>query len=324
MISIVIPVYNVKDYLDACLESVVAQTCSAFECLLVDDGSTDGSGAICDRWVSRDARIRVIHQPNQGVSAARNAGMQLAQGKYYTFIDSDDWVEPTYLQCLQEALEKDEADLAVCGLVREYADGTSEQQVPHTSSPITVRREEADSFVALNDKNLLYSPALKLYKKELIDALHLRFNETYSYGEDLLFNYQYLYKVKKIACVQTAGYHYRVFEKGSLSSTFRKDQFVVDYRQWQVLRAFYQQKDLWNEGSRVYLYRRLWGIVYDGLFRTPGKMPPSYAAVREILRIPEISELKAYSAVFSCAAWIKQLILRRQVLMFYLILKLLK
>ena len=324
MISIVIPVYNVKDYLATCLESVAAQTCSDFECLLVDDGSTDGSGAVCDAWAARDARFRVIHQRNQGVSAARNAGLAQARGSYLTFIDSDDWVDTGYLQALHEAIEAAGSELVVGGLTREYADGSTETIQPHTAATIALQPASVADFVALNDKNLLYSPCLKLYKKEVIEALHLRFNETYSYGEDLLFNYQYLYKVKTIACVQQAGYHYRIFQQGSLSSTFRKDQFAVDYQQWQVLRAFYQQKELWNECSRVYLYRRLWGIVYDGLFRTAGNRPPSYAAIRSLLRIPEIPELKAYSAVFSCAAWIKQLIVRRQALMFYLILKFLK
>ena len=94
-ISIIVPVYKVEKYLNRCLDSIIAQTFSAWECILVDDGSPDKSGIICDEYVARDSRFVVIHQENAGVSFARNAGLDIAQGEYICFVDSDDWVEQT-------------------------------------------------------------------------------------------------------------------------------------------------------------------------------------------------------------------------------------
>ena len=130
MISIIIPVYNVSQYLDECLKSVSAQTYTDWECILIDDGSTDNSGDICDRWCVKDPRFRVIHQANAGVSAARNKGIDLAQGDYITFIDSDDWVDDDYLDLLHASLHTSHADLCIVGLEQHKANGNVIQFSP--------------------------------------------------------------------------------------------------------------------------------------------------------------------------------------------------
>ena len=111
MISIIIPVYNVSQYLNECIQSVVNQSYKDFECILIDDGSSDGSEIICDQWEQKDSRIKVIHQPNQGVSKARNRGIAEVQGEYITFIDSDDWIDSNYLNALLQPIEKYNVDL---------------------------------------------------------------------------------------------------------------------------------------------------------------------------------------------------------------------
>lgn len=110
MISIIIPVYNVKLYLDNCIQSVIQQSYTDFECILVDDGSTDGSSEICDQWAEKDNRIIIVHQPNGGVSSARNKGLEQAKGEYICFIDSDDWVDVDYLSAMINNLKEKETD----------------------------------------------------------------------------------------------------------------------------------------------------------------------------------------------------------------------
>ncbi|MDR0422523.1 MAG: glycosyltransferase, partial [Proteiniphilum sp.] len=115
MISVIVPVYNVEKYLRKCLESILAQTYTSFELLLVNDGSTDGSGQICDEYAQKDSRVQVFHQENKGVSRARNLGLERAKGKWVAFIDSDDWVDSTYLEHLLEGDE--DVELRVMGLM---------------------------------------------------------------------------------------------------------------------------------------------------------------------------------------------------------------
>ncbi len=304
MVSVIIPVFNAAPYLDECLASVAKQSLSDFECLLVDDGSTDASPAICDRWVAEDRRFHVIHQDNAGVSAARNRGMGAAKGEHVAFIDSDDRVEEDYLEKLFDALTANKADIAVCGLTRDYPDGRAIETVPSPSG-FTLDASSTSEFVDLNRKSLLYGPYNKLFRKDLIDRSEACFPVGVSYGEDLVFNYRYLESVKTIACVPFASYHYRILGKGeSLSTKSRPNQFETDYQQWKSLKDFHVRKGMWNDCSMRLLYERLWGIVYDGIFSTR-------TSNRKILSIPEIDELKNYQEVFPCARWIKWCILHR-------------
>ena len=114
LISVIVPVYNVEKYLGKCVDSILAQTYENLEIILVEDGTKDNSGAICDAYAAKDSRIRVIHKENGGLSSARNAGMDIARGEYFGFVDSDDWIEPKMYETLLNLAEKYHADL-VCG-----------------------------------------------------------------------------------------------------------------------------------------------------------------------------------------------------------------
>lgn len=318
MISIIIPVYNVKPYLDDCLQSVVGQDYTDFECILVDDGSTDGSSELCDQWVEKDTRIQVIHQTNQGVSSARNRGLAQAKGEYISFIDSDDWVNADYLSTMACRLKKGKADLAVCGLTQELKDGSSKHYIASQSLTFELTGRHAEQFVMLNERHLLYGPVVKLYKNEIIQRHQIQFDPQVSYGEDLLFNYQYLEHVHTITCIDKSLYHYRILGSGTLSSKLRPDQFDTDYRQWKMLRSFYRRHKLWLPVSQAYMYKRLWGIVYDGLFLYPHLPDKNVAYLRTILSIPEIDDLTLFTSIFSCSSWIKKAIIHRLSLIFYI------
>ena len=122
-ISVIVPVYNVKPYLEPCILSILNQQYDDFECILINDGSTDGSEELCNELQLLDSRIQIIHQSNQGVSAARNRGLDTATGEYVAFIDSDDWIDPDSLQRLWDSITSYQADLSVCGLVQEFKNG---------------------------------------------------------------------------------------------------------------------------------------------------------------------------------------------------------
>lgn len=118
LVSIIVPVYQVKEYISECVESLLAQTYTNLEILLVDDGSTDGSGEICDEYAAKNSRVRVVHQGNQGLSAARNTGIEIAKGEYLAFVDSDDVVMPAFIETLYELLGKYQADIAACAFIK--------------------------------------------------------------------------------------------------------------------------------------------------------------------------------------------------------------
>lgn len=321
MVSIIVPVYNVESYLDECIQSIVSQTYKDWECILIDDGSTDKSGYICDTWAEKEIRIHVIHQSNQGVSVTRNIGIQHAKGEYITFIDSDDWIDNDYLTTLIEYFHQSTSDLCVSGIIQHFNNCTKLIYTPTNQKTFCLNSDNIHHFIDLNRKYLLYGPTANLYRSQIIQKYNINFNTDLSFGEDLLFNYDYLNHVKTITCINKAFYHYRIIGSNTLSSKLRQDQFETDFAQWKVLQSFYQRKDLWTKEAKELLYQRLWGIVYDGLFLYPQLKSASYQYIKNILSIDEIGELKKYKDVFPCKTWIKQAILQRRSLLFYLLFK---
>lgn len=305
MISVIVPVYNVIKYLDECVASIVAQTYKEWECILVNDGSTDGSGAICDKWALEDKRIRVIHQENRGVSEARNRGIKEAKGEFIVFVDSDDTIGADHLYSLAKAPL---ADIAVSGIRQEKPDGLAINFKPYGNKTFELSPEYVENFVDLNDKFLFYGPCAKLYKASIIKSHNIKFPLNCNYGEDLQFNLNYLNFVRSISQVDNISYYYR---RGTdtLSTKARPNQFSQDYEQWKLLQSFYVNRGMWMQAAKEMLYKRLWGIVYDGIFSTP-------TSNKEILSIPEINELKKYQHVFHCAKWIKWSIIHRITFLF--------
>lgn len=314
MLSIIVPVYNAASYLDRCLLSVASQKCSDWECVVVDDGSTDGSGDICQSWVKRDKRFVYVYQENSGVSMARNKALSMSSGEWVTFVDADDWLDEDYVSVMMDNCG--DCDLVVSGQVREYK-GRQEYYAPDSTARWTLDECHALDFNELNERFLLYAPHEKLFRKSVIEMNNLIFESGCSYGEDLQFVYAYLEHVRNVAVVKKAMYHYRMSEGGTLSTVFRENQFEVDYKQWKIVYGFYATHGLLVERACLYLYKRLWGIVYDGLFLTLRMPKVSWGYISGIMSIPEIKELGVYKNVFPCSAWIKYSIIRRcRVLMF--------
>ena len=319
MISIIIPVYNSARFLDQCILSVVEQSYKDWECILVDDGSTDDSRAICEKWAERDDRLLAYHQKNQGVSAARNHGIENSRGDYICFLDADDSLDSSFLETMISRADK--ADLIVSGQLRITEDGGVITSEPKGTFLFDLSKENTGLFLDLERKFLLFAPHEKLYKSSIIQAHGIRFPEKCSYGEDLIFNFKYLGHVKAISTIAIAKYHYRVHD-GTLSFAFRPNQFEEDYSQWRILSVFHKKYGLWNDEAEAYLAQRLWGIVYDGLFLYPRLEDKDKGYLSRILSIPEIDLLNEHKGVFDCAGWIKRWIINRCSGLFYIFFKL--
>ena len=208
MISIVIPVYNTEEYLSQCVDSILRQTYPDWQLILVDDGSTDRSGNICEGYVGKDSRISVIHKQNGGVSSARNVGMAAAKGEYLCFVDADDWLDPDFLSDFQ--VDKYGADFYISGWhfnVYGKVFSSTRYREAYCCSVPDIRTE----FLRQNLKANGY-PWGKLYKLSIIRNHGIRFNEKLSINEDHLFVFQYYSLAETLLVTDTAGYQYRVFD----------------------------------------------------------------------------------------------------------------
>lgn len=210
LISIIVPVYNTENTLERCVRSLREQTYSDIEILLVNDGSKDGSLAVCRRFAQEDSRVRVIDKPNGGVSSARNAGLDAARGDYVMFCDSDDWVDPDWCSVMLRCSQPD--GLTVCGIVRE------DIPCPENKQEETLSMEQTERKDFLHYPLVMCSPVNKIFSCAVIEKNRLRFSEKLSLGEDFAFVLSYLCAVKgKVCFLNWRLYFYDVSSEGSLS-----------------------------------------------------------------------------------------------------------
>lgn len=215
-ISVIVPVYKAEAFIDRCVESILAQTFKNFELILVDDGSPDNSGAICDSYARTDPRVRVIHKPNGGVSSARNAGLRDAAGEWITFIDSDDCVKETYLSDLYAP----DYDMNVVGHIHYIEDqATSEPRDLHEELVRCLDVQSFSDVLSRNGKYWLLFCWGRLFKRQILQQYHLRFEEGLHVGEDYVFSSQYLSLCKSLRLDPSTSYIH-TDRQGSLSKTF--------------------------------------------------------------------------------------------------------
>ncbi len=218
-ISVIVPVYNVASYLPQCLESILNQDYEDLQVLLIDDGSTDDSGVICDRFAARDSRIQVIHQKNGGAAAAKNAGLRAASGKYLSFVDSDDYLEPDVYGFLVKTLEEAQAD-AVQGAFQEVYRSRREVR------PLKPETLEGFDYLLRFPKD--FSCALlwnKLYRREIFDGVF--FEEGHKI-DDEYFTYQGFLQPRKVVCTDQVIYNYRKRASSVMASPESAEQRILD------------------------------------------------------------------------------------------------
>ena len=217
-ISVIIPVYNVEKYLPRCVESVIGQTYKDLEIILVDDGSSDLSGTICDQYADKDARIVVIHKENGGVSSARNCGLRACTGDFITFVDSDDWIDQNMYKQLMSAIEATGADFSVCGSnsITVNADGSiskKERRIPQNASGFTCVGKNGIYGDIFAITATLWN---KLFRRDVINTQLL--DESLKYGEDCVFLLNVLDYADKAAIVPERLYNYYINREGNVVS----------------------------------------------------------------------------------------------------------
>ena len=224
-ISVIVPVYKAEDYLCRCVDSLLAQTFQDYEILLIDDGSPDGSGQICDEYARLDHRIKVVHKSNGGVSSARNEGIKNASGEWITFIDSDDYIDPSYLKDF--GLDQLNADIYLQGykvkqdnkIIAEHSFSTRKNDF-YSTEQLYIEGESND---------ILNSPVCKLFHSPIIKLHNIFFDTNISYGEDHLFVLEYLYYAQRIAVSPAMSYYYVFCNNSSLTRRIVPYQELLYY-----------------------------------------------------------------------------------------------
>lgn len=215
-VSIIIPVYNVEKYLRQCLDSVLAQTFTDWECILVNDGSSDDSGAICDEYSRKDPRLRVIHQPNRGVSAARNKALKEAKGEWVAYVDADDSITPIYLQTFIDVQKEHDADMVITG-VDMIAQNVTRK---HLTDKVYKEGEIHEFVIYARHWGVLGIPWNKFYSGRLIRKHHVLFDESLWSYEDEVFVINYLKYAKKVVVYSAITYNHYIREENSLSQKY--------------------------------------------------------------------------------------------------------
>ena len=255
LISVIVPIYNVKAYLDRCVESLRGQSYKNLEIFLVDDGSTDGCGKVCDRYAAQDPRITVIHKKNGGLSDARNAALDAAQGEYYAFVDGDDWIEPQMYETLLAAMMEQDADLAVCRYRKIYENRRVDLSTPMAA---VFEGQELLAKYLEEDEAWLIQTAVwnKLWKRSLSDGL--RFPK--SLYEDMYFTIRLLAKSKRSVYLDWAMYNYVCSRTTSTTNIGLNEKTFND-----LIPNFYERSAFLREIGRedlallqdYFLYKRL-------------------------------------------------------------------
>lgn len=240
LVSIIVPVYNSAAHLERCVQSLTSQTYANIEIILIDDGSTDHSGSLCDALQATDDRIRVFHGPNRGVSRSRNTGIRMSGGEFIQFVDSDDFVDVQMSQTLVAASSEANADLVMAGYVE--IDGVSStQRVFRFERPSVLDRSEFIAcFRELQRAQYINSSCNKLYRRSLIFDHGIEFPEHLAFAEDELFNLQYMKFVRTVAVLDDTPYNYVRFPSGgSLSFRNRPNIYEIAMEEVSAMRELF-------------------------------------------------------------------------------------
>ena len=228
LVSVIVPVYNVEKYLSECLDSILKQTYKNLDIILVDDGSTDSSGKICDEYKNRDSRIRVFHKENGGLSDARNAGISVANGNYITFIDSDDIVGDRYVEFLYNSIIKGKSDISVCRFKRfSNKDSIAYDNTEKEENSIDSKEYYIKTLYQFDHTIYSVSSCAKLYKKEIFK------NNRFDVGrinEDFLICDRVLKEAKTVSLIDSTQYFYRINNSSITNSKFNKKRlYILEY-----------------------------------------------------------------------------------------------
>lgn len=262
-ISIIVPVYNAEEHLNCCIDSILNQTYKNFQLILINDGSSDSSGEICNKYSEKDNRVLVIHKDNSGVSSTRNIGIDNAKGKYLMFCDSDDWIEEDLLESLYREIEINKSDIIYSGSYRDiYYKGIKIQNKTNAvSENIKVDLMNFDKYLEYMIETIpgpFLSPWAKLYRLDIVKENKLYFDEKMICFEDFDFNLRYLRKCRSLYFSKNIKYHYRGI-RGNEGLTRRKKNNLV----YEVSKVHFEVNELlkkMNDNQHLKDYIEYWFI----------------------------------------------------------------
>ncbi len=287
-VSIIVPVYNAEKTIGRCVSSILNQEYRDFELLLLDDGSTDASGEICDTYAKKDPRVRVLHKANSGVSDTRNRGIARARGKYLQFADSDDWLTPEATKFLVQAVTEHNCDMVIADFYRVIGERVSQKGSIEEEGVM----EQADFAIKMMQKPAdFYYGVLwnKLYKRSIIEKHHLRMDSSVSWCEDFMFNLEYVRHARTIYALRVPVYYY-VKTKGSLVSQGISVKKTIQMKRtvFACYNDFYKDvfDDMDYEKRKGQVYRFLFDAASDGSV-SPLNIPGTYRLGNERTRIGE-------------------------------------
>ena len=237
-ISVIIPIYNAEKYITDCLDSVINQTYKNLEIILINDGSKDNSGKICDEYAQIDTRITVVHNENKGVSYSRNYGIKISTGEYILFIDSDDRIKTNYIYELINANKDNQYDLVICNMKNIYINSNN-----IIEENVSIETEKLSNILK-NDyvylQELLPYPFLKLYKAEIIKKNNIYFPEHICAGEDQIFNFQYYRFVKSYKFINKVLHYYFHRDNNSLSQIYNEKTLKMSLEKLEKEKNFFE------------------------------------------------------------------------------------
>lgn len=236
LISVIVPVYNVELFLKKCVDSIVEQTYTNLEIILIDDGSPDNCPEICDEYAQKDNRIKVVHQENSGLAHVRNVGLKHATGDYVTFVDSDDYVTPNYVEFLYKGIFENNADLSIASFVVCKENDKKKSPIEKEKYVVVTKTQCMEYYTSLR-LNPFISAWNKLYKRDLFDGITYPDGKLY---EDAFTTYKLFEKAKKIAFTLTKLYYYRINPQSILGQSFREKHL-------EMIEAFRSGMDYFNQ-----------------------------------------------------------------------------
>lgn len=300
-ISVIVPVYNVEKYLPRCIDSILSQTFTEFELLLIDDGSPDNCGKICDEYVAKDSRVRVFHKPNGGVSSARNLGLDKAQGGWITFIDSDDYVGKEYLAEFVNIVTKCDAEFVVINNYGNILEGNTEK---------ILMRDDYDILFSEDCFHRVCAPWGKLFNLDIIRTLNLRFNQELSLGEDVIFVLSYLLGISKLVQIKSCSYCYELRD-GSL--TKKENSYEYESTTSEKFSLLVNPIiDTLNLGARSVCNLRMWQVLFtERVINSIMRLKTRGERLEKISKL-DLSVYKQYKQVVSWKEEIVVFLLKNQ------------
>lgn len=254
LVTIIVPVYNVEKYIKRCVSSILKQTYDRIEVILVDDGSPDNCGCICDDFKKKDKRIKVIHKENGGLASARNAGLDIAQGQYVCFVDSDDWIDKNYIVEMLKTQKSNSETLVVTEVSIDFINDGISQKIQfdmNFGTPVFVQRGLLEMF-----KTASFNYAWnKLYNRNIIEREKIRFEVGSEPAEDFIFNSEYIRHVSEVSFAIGTSYHYIRCDESTLTNRYIPDLYMKSKRFNSILRSLYCDFKLSenNELKKIYM-----------------------------------------------------------------------